>query len=214
MFYIAIRDSNKLTERVMQDAFDFYRDKPVRRRRPDRLFFGLFPDGGSALQASRFGRRFLDENHLQGTPLKTERLHVSLHHVGDYERLPTKFVFAARQAGQAVSVASFEVTFRFITTFDSRPEIDGQPLRRPLVLLGESGGLHELHKRLGVAMTASGLRVSEMFLPHMTLSYGPESVPLQEIEPIRVLVRRFVLIHSKLGLTEYETIDSWPLRVH
>jgi 2'-5' RNA ligase len=45
----------------------------------------------------------------------------------------------------------------------------------------------------------------------MTLYYGPQPVPLQAIEPIRFVVREFVLIHSERGLTRYNLLDGWSL---
>ncbi len=79
--------------------------------------------------------------------LKSERLHVSLHHIGDFGRLKSKFVHAARQAGNAVSQQPFEVTFRFIESF-SPPPIVGRIRRRPLVLRGKRRALFELHSTL------------------------------------------------------------------
>jgi 2'-5' RNA ligase len=34
---------------------------------------------------------------------------------------------------------------------------------------------------------------------------------MQAIEPIRFVARDFTLIHSRLGLTQYEVIDRWSL---
>jgi hypothetical protein len=62
----------------MQDVFEFYRDVPVRPKRPERLFFGLFPDAETSIRVGRFGKRFICEHGLEGKGLKTERLHVSL----------------------------------------------------------------------------------------------------------------------------------------
>src|SRR3546814_7838333 len=79
----------------------------------------------------------------------------------------------------------FEMTFRFIETFQGTPSIDGRPPRRPLVLLGDGAPLLEFHKNLGAAMERNGLRPARYFTPHMTLLYGPVPIPAQPIEPIR-----------------------------
>jgi RNA 2',3'-cyclic 3'-phosphodiesterase len=175
----------------MQSVFEFYKDLSIRPKRPERLFFCLQPDRETCRRVTRFGDRFVSENQLNGTRLAAERLHISLHHVGDYTRLRTKFVYAAEQAGMAVSMGPVEVEFRFVLSFDGAPQKQG---RRPLVLL-----------------TGNGLKAAEDFTPHMTLLYGPRAVPVQEIEPIRFVARHFTLIHSRLGLTRYEVIDRWPL---
>ena len=195
----------------MQSVFEFCRDLPVRPKRPERLFFGLFPDAETSRRVGRFAERFLGEHHLEGPRLETERLHVSLHHVGDYKRLRSKFVYAARQAGNAVSLHPFEMTFRFIKSFDGGPSTTGRPRRQPLVLLGEGDALLELHKALGAAMEKSGLRPAERFTPHMTVFYGAKPVATEAIEPIRFVVKEFALIHSELWLTRHQVVDRWSL---
>ena len=72
----------------MQGEFEFYKDLPNRPTRPERLFFGLFPDTATSIRVGQFAERFICANRLKGSQLKTERLHVSLHHIGDYRRLP------------------------------------------------------------------------------------------------------------------------------
>jgi 2'-5' RNA ligase len=159
---------------------------------------------------TEFGEHFADDNHLSGTRLKSERLHVSLHHIGDFGRLKSKFVHAARQTGNAVSQLPFEVTFRFIESF-SPPPIVGRIRRRPLVLRGEGRALFELHSTLGAAKRECGLNAAGDFVPHMTLLYGSKAVPLQAIEPIRFVAREFILIHSELGLTRYTALGRCAL---
>ncbi|MGK9169578.1 2'-5' RNA ligase family protein [Inquilinus limosus] len=194
----------------MQGVFNFYEPLSDRPRRPERVFFCVLPDDETRDRVARFGDGFFSEYRLMGTRLRTDRLHVSLHHVGDYKRLRTKFVYAAQQAGKAVSMGPFEVAFRFVKSFEAAPHKKG---RRPLVLLGEGGeALVELFRSLGIALTRSGLKAAAEFTPHMTLSYGPDAIPEQAIEPIRFVVKDFALIHSRLGLTRYEVIDRWSLQ--
>ncbi|WP_265515873.1 2'-5' RNA ligase family protein [Nitratireductor luteus] len=195
----------------MQGVFEFYRDLPVRPRRPERLFFALLPDVGTAIHIAQFGQRFVRENRLEAKRLATERLHVSIHHVGDFKRLRTKFVYAAKQAGKAVSMSPFELILGSIKSFEGAPSTGGRPRGRPLVLLGESDALLQLHGTLGTAMERNGLRAAEHFVPHMTLSYGRSSIPERTIEPLHFRVKEFVLVHSRLWLTQYEIVDRWPL---
>jgi RNA 2',3'-cyclic 3'-phosphodiesterase len=196
----------------MQGVFDFYADLPATPRRPERLFFALFPDAETAARVSQVRERFIRDNHLRGTRLETKRLHVSLHHVGDYKRLRGKFIYAAQQAGKAVSMRGFEMTLRSIRSFERTPAVNDRLPRRPLVLLGEGAdALPELHKMLGAAMEKNGLQAGARFTPHMTLLYGPEPVPAQAIDPIRFTVSEFALIHSELWLTRYNVIDRWSL---
>jgi RNA 2',3'-cyclic 3'-phosphodiesterase len=196
-----------------QGAFYFYRDLPARPKRPERLFFALFPDTERSILVDQFRWQFLHDLGLSGAEVKIERLHISLHHVGDYRRIRSKFTYAAEQAGKAVSVPPFEITFRFIKSFEGAPSFDGKPRNRPLVLLGEGSSLLEIHKALGAAMEKNGLRTAEHFTPHMTLFYSSTLVPLQAIKPISFMVSEFTLIHSELWLTRYNRLKSWPLKI-
>jgi 2'-5' RNA ligase len=195
----------------MQGTFDFYRDPPVRPMKPERLFFAVLPDPTTSGQMKAFGEHFANDNRLSGTPLKSERLHISLHHVGDYRRLKSKFLYPAQRAGMAISQRRFKVAFRFIESFPP-PPVASRAGRRPLVLRAEGTALFDLHARLGAAMREWGLKAADWFVPHTTLLYGPNAVPLQAIEPIRFVAREFVLIHSELGLTRYTVLGRWPLQ--
>jgi len=193
----------------MQGTFDFFDDQGSRPKNPERLFFCLMPDDETRNRVSRIGDRLFSEKRLRGTRLKTERLHVSLQHVGDYKRLRTKLLYAAQLAGKAVAAKPFDIKFRFVQSFEPAPH---KRDRQPLVLLGEGGdALSNLFGTLGIAMTKVGFKMATDFNPHMTLSYGPQPVPIQAIEPVNFTVKDFVLIHSRLGLTQYEVIDRWPL---
>jgi RNA 2',3'-cyclic 3'-phosphodiesterase len=189
----------------MQLDLGFLEVLPKRPKRPERLFFGVLPGAGAALPFFRFGRDFVSEHSLPGKPLEEERLHISLQHVGDYRRIRSKFEYAARLAGNAVSMPPFEVIFHSIGSFRTRPG------RHPLVLLGESKALMELHRLLGAEMAKYGLRAATDFTPHMTLFYGPRILAFRPIAPLRLVVREFVLIHSERGLGRYNILGRWPL---
>jgi 2'-5' RNA ligase len=195
----------------MQGRFAFA-DEPVwPRKRSEGLFFALLPDIVTARRIGRIAERSISEGDLTGRRLKNERLHVSLKFVGRFPRLRSKFVYAARLVGDAVSLSPFEVTFSAIGSFEAPPSKGGGPSKSPLVLLGEGEGLFTLHEALGAAMRKTGLRAGEAFVPHLTLLYGASMVPPRSIEPIRFTAREFVLIHSEHGLTRYHVLGRWPL---
>ncbi|WP_407864011.1 2'-5' RNA ligase family protein [Phyllobacterium phragmitis] len=196
----------------VQGAFEFYESLPLRPKRPERLFFGLFPDCETSLSVRERAERIVSENHLEGSLVEPARLHISLHHLGDYKHLRDKFIYAAALAAKAVSMHPFEITCRSIMSFEGAPSADGRMRRRPLVLLGESAPLLALHECLGAAMRKNGLRAAGHFVPHMTLFYGRKPVASQATDPIRFVVDEFALVHSKLWLTEYDVIERWPLR--
>jgi RNA 2',3'-cyclic 3'-phosphodiesterase len=196
----------------MQGAFSFYGNEPARPKRPERLFYALFPDPITSRRIGQFSEQFIRQHRLEGTPIKRARRHLTLQPVGDYPRLRSKFVYAARQAGHAVSMSPFDVEFGFIMSFEGAPSLGGMPRRRPLVMLGAGEGLLELHKILGATMIKNGLRATAHFTPHMTLLYGPKPILVQPIEPIRFVVTEFALVHSELWRTHYNMIDRWSLK--
>ena len=144
--------------------------------------------------------------------IELRHLHVSLHPLGDYAHLPSNIIYGAQLAANAVSMPPFETTFHSVKSFDRLRSFKGNPGRWPLVLLGEGDGLGALHRKLGAAMAKNGLRPGLGFKPHMTLLYGTKPIAQQVIEPIRLAVKDFVLIHSERGLTQHSVIDRWWLR--
>lgn len=196
----------------MQGVFEFYRDLPPRPKRPERLFFALLPDSDTLRRVERFRQEFIGCRRLDTARIRADRLHLSLHHVGDYKRLRSKLIYASSQAGNVVSMPPFEITFRFVKSFEGAPAAGHRPRRRPLVLIGEGEALFEFHRLLGAALEKNGLRASARFTPHMTLSYGPKAVPAQAIEPIGFVVNQFALVHSRLWLSRYEVLQRWLLR--
>jgi 2'-5' RNA ligase len=153
--------------------------------------------------------RFLRDHELGASRIDVERLHISLHHIGDYARLKRDVLHRAERAGEAVAMRSFEVTCRSIMSFEGAPSRNGGKRQRPLVMLGESDALIEFHAMLGAALKACSLRAAPHFTPHMTLLYSPNRVAQHPVEPIRFMVRDFALIHSERGLGRYHTIGSW-----
>ncbi len=198
----------------MQREFVFGQRKAWRPRNPNRLFFGILLDDADAAQTLRCGRQLARKNRLSNRLIDAERLHISLHHVGDFKRIPSWAEFAANQAGDAVSMTSFDAVLPEVTSFRAFPRADGRPPRHPFVCLGVGKGLFELHDSLGQAMRNIGLRAGSKvgFVPHVTLLYDRKEMPVQRIEPIRLTVDRFCLIHSWRGLSRYTTLQSWELQ--
>lgn len=197
----------------MQLSFDFgdSGNAPWRPLLSERLFFGVFPDLETARGVRRLAERCVYENHLRGWLLDTPRLHMSVHHVGDRRRLDHRLVYGAQLAGKAVLMPPFEVTLNAMETFKGAPPVKGKPVRWPTVLLSEGDGPLVLFEMLRSAMGRYGLRAASWFKPHMTLFYGPDFVLPQKVEPIRFVVREFVLIHSECGLSRYNALGRWPL---
>lgn len=194
------------TRSSSQLAFgDFAAQRPT-----DRLFFAVFPDAGAAGRIVAVAQTLHAEHGLSGKPLRVERVHITLHHLGDHAGLPQSIVDVANEAAARVTSPPFDVTF------DSASSFAGPPRNRPLVLRGGAGlgGLIDLQCELGEKMKASGLTrfVERAFTPHVTLLYDDSMLPPEPVEPIAWHVREFVLVHSLLGRTEHRILGRWALR--
>jgi 2'-5' RNA ligase len=183
-------------------------DAPARPT--DRLFFAIFPDAQTADRIARLAMALRGEHGLQGQPLKTERFHITLHHLGDHAGVPRDIVASASQAAEALRQAPFDLCF------DQAMSFSGKPGKRPFVLRGGDGltGLIAFQQALGAAMTKVGLGrwVDQRFTPHVTLLYDAHGVAEQAVEPITWTASRFVLVHSLLGQTRHVPLASWVLQ--
>jgi len=183
-------------------------------QKTERLFFGLYPDPDTALLIAKRTQSLRDECGLTGEPLAPARLHVTLHHIGDFAGLPQHLIVGAVEAADSLRAAPFDVVF------DRAMSFGGQPGNNPFVLRGaEDGGLSALmtfRGTLSLAMAKTGRllgeRVASSFTPHVTLLYDGRVVTERLVEPIRWTVREFVLVRSLLGKTRHIVIGRWPLR--
>lgn len=84
----------------------------------ERLFFAVMADAPTAEHAARIADSLLRGGHAEGKPLARERLHVTLHHLGDYAGgLPPSLVSRASQATTRVQMDAFAVEFDRVGTF-------------------------------------------------------------------------------------------------
>jgi 2'-5' RNA ligase len=170
----------------------------------DGLFFSIFPDQAAAVRIANTAEHFRRAYGLKGAPLLTDRFHVTVHGLGNYDGLPRGVVAKAIAAGMAVKSMPFEVAFDRVTSFAGS---------NALVLCGGDGvdGLVMFHQSLAIAMWNSGLCASLQFMPHITLLYDGRRIEEQFIEPIRWTVRDFVLVHSLRGRTMHIPLERWRL---
>lgn len=199
---------------MVQVAFNLGTGVSVQTRpqRSERLFLGVRLDGDTARRLERFRRGFCAEHDVEGSLRPRELLHISLHFVGDFARLPSAIIHGARRACQTVALPPFDVTLNHIRSFEVKSPKHGKPSRHALVLLGESAPLVELHHSLASSLRDWGLKAADHFTPHVTLLYGPKVVLKRTIDPIRLTVEDFSLIHSEKGRSRYNTLGNWSLR--
>ncbi|WP_425529833.1 2'-5' RNA ligase family protein [Xanthomonas campestris] len=144
-----------------------------------------------------------------GKPLAPERLHVTLHHLGDYAGgLPPSLVARASQAAERVAQQAFEVEFDRVGTFGGRRS------QLPCVLRGEEQlrGLYDLQGALGRQLAHVGIAGDAQYTPHMTLLYCNQSLPQRRCDPLRWTVTDFALVRSFLGQSRYQIEGRWSLR--
>ncbi|GHH51849.1 RNA 2',3'-cyclic phosphodiesterase [[Pseudomonas] boreopolis] len=173
----------------------------------ERLFFAVMPDAETAAAAGRLARDLVGQENLSGKPLAEARLHVTLHHLGDYAGLPPSLLARARAAAERLRMEAFDVRFDRVGTFGGRRR------QMPCVLRGEDGvkGLFQLQRTLARRMAEQGIAGDTAFTPHMTLLYTDTALPLRRVEPVQWRAREFVLIRSFLGQTRYQLEGRWPL---
>ena len=185
----------------------------------DRLFFALFPSEEAIPHIVKTSQQLRDAHGLTGKALSNDRLHVTLHHVGDYAGgLPNGVVEAAQEAASTIKMLAFDVTFDRVMSFA------GSPRNKPFVLrgnermnVGGEGGLAALmafQKAFYFAMCRAGLqgpRANAKFAPHVTLMYDDQTVKEQAVEPISWSAHDFVFVHSLIGQTKHIHLGRWPL---
>jgi RNA 2',3'-cyclic 3'-phosphodiesterase len=148
------------------------------------------------------------ERGLTGGPIARESLHVSLHAVGAWHGLSPAAVRTAKDVGALLSKPPFEVVFDRAMSFAGN---------RAFALRAEAEATFtSFHCALGIEMKKAGIgrSVTPRFTPHMTLLYGDRMVAERSIEPIRWVVRDFVLVQSLRGRGQNKHIHlaRWPLQ--
>jgi RNA 2',3'-cyclic 3'-phosphodiesterase len=174
------------------------------------LFFALCPSDADASRIFRLGVCLRRRIGLKAQVLAAARLHVSLHGLGEFATPPKHLVDAACAAGRVVAFPPFEIAFDCAGSFRG-----GTNGKWPFVLraLHDVDALTLFHRALGVAMTRAGLRhgVTPYFTPHITLLYDARFVAPRAIDPVRFVVREFVLLDSLIGRGRHLRIARWPL---
>jgi 2'-5' RNA ligase len=189
----------------MQDLLDFGQPQTI-----ERLFVGLMLPTAQAEQAAEVRRRSKDLYGLGGGEVRTDRLHITLIHVGDYAGS-----IRADVAAEVSAVIEAMEQPSFVVSFDRVGSFGGAPGKHPHVLLGEEGlaalkayrrALWDaIHRRLKKTLS------NPQFNPHVTLMYGDARLPDRAVAPISWRATEVELIHSEVGRSVYHTLGKWPL---
>lgn len=190
-------------------AGDLFGDAPTSTQ-IERLFLGVMLPPDAAAAASGVLEKARGEYGLRGSPIRRDRMHITLIHVGDYAgSLPRSVVTDVRMAADGLSEGALDVAF------DRTGSFAGAPGKHPYVLLGGEGvgALGAFRDRLFKALLRAGVRTlsREAFNPHVTLAYGDQTLPERAVDPIGWRPTEFLLIHSEVGRSTYHTLGRWPL---
>lgn len=177
----------------------------------DRLFFAVYPDAQAAQRIIELAHSVRVRHGLRGRTLRTDRLHVTLHHLGDHAGLPESLVAATCEVAAQVALPAFDASFDCVASFPGRAH------KRPCVLRSRKEDsnvrLVAFQGALGERLRAAGLGryIERRFTPHVTLLYDERTLTPETVSPIGWSVREFVLIHSLLGRTEHRVLGRWSM---
>jgi RNA 2',3'-cyclic 3'-phosphodiesterase len=172
-----------------------------------RLFFAIRPDVGATGRLTGLMERLCHDGIMPGRPVEPDRLHITLHHLGDFDdQMPPSLVPTASMAAATVRMQPFAVAF---------DRVGGTMGPFLLRASDRAGALRLFRQTLSEALIKAGLRryVTSTFNPHITLSYDFADTPQQTIEPIDWTIREFTLIESLLGKHKHLEQGCWPLRL-
>lgn len=168
-----------------------------------RLFFGIWPDARAAESLRQLTARLRRDGVMSGRPVDTDRLHLTLHHLGEFaDQVPQSLLPSAQEAAATVKTAPFDVIF---------DRIGGTRDRLLLRASDKLTALRDFRQALSTALVKAGLRRDIDFNPHVTLSYDSGDIPETLIQPIGWSVREFVLVESLLGQHKHIRHGVWPI---
>ena len=174
------------------------------------LFLGVFPPSAVCEAIAVEIDALRVEHSLTGAPIKPNRLHATLHYLGEHAIERNDIVDKASLAASRVSHAGFDMVLASASSFSTRNDC------HPCVLLcpEERPPIHGLWRQLGNQLMAAGLGryLKRDFIPHVTVLYDSRVLTPQAIEPVRWQVRDFSLVRSQPGRSDYEILATWALR--
>ncbi|HYG05481.1 MAG TPA: RNA 2',3'-cyclic phosphodiesterase [Stenotrophomonas sp.] len=175
----------------------------------ERLFFALCPPPAVA-DAAHAAAQSLRAQLPSARAVSRERLHVTLHYLGEYAGLPPALLAGAQRAAQSLRVAPFALAFDRIGSFG------GQRREHPLIALGEGAGIAgvtALYRELAQALAREGIGRVAAFTPHLTLLYDRQGLTPQPLPaPLAWQVDSLSLLRSVRGEALYREEGRWPLQ--
>lgn len=177
------------------------------------LFFCLRPDPVTAMRLNALSDDLVRRFGLRAKPPRTERLHVTLHHLGWFDDGDPAALADVRLRADSAAASLRHVPVR--VDFDSVLSFVRKPRNRPFVLGGGAclDGVRSLRAALGDELRATGLAVDPHFTPHLTLLYDDLAVPEQPVPAPAPGwdAADFHLMDSLQGLSTHVVLARWEL---
>ena len=175
----------------------------------ENLFLALLLDPALHETVSRRVRLSVRKHAFTGTPIATERLHLSLLNFGrqQNDEVATKVSVIAA----TVRFPPFEVTLDRAMSFRRHGKE-----KQPFVLTGDRGveGLRTFHRMLHDWFFGDDFGSGKIpsFTPHLTLLYDRKLIAPYPLErPLSWTARDFALVRSHVGKSRYDIVGRWPL---
>ena len=178
------------------------------RSLPGTVYFACKPEPHKAAEIALAGNRLCAKHGLLGK-VSPAVLHTTVCAIGHFPDLSDERVEAARKAAAAVTAKQFEMVLDRVRTYPN-----GQQ-KLPFVAFSEGGvpGVEFLRYGLMGELRRVGFTFAKKLPePHTTFCYDRRSIAEQAIEPIRWMVRDFVLLHSIQGEGRHVLLGQWQLR--
>jgi RNA 2',3'-cyclic 3'-phosphodiesterase len=177
-------------------------------RHPGTVYFAHKPEPEVIDQAVSVGNHFCAKHGLAGS-VKPSVLHMTIGAIGYFPELSEERVETARGVADRLVAKPFEMILNRVMTYRNGKE------KPPLVAFADSGvSKVDLFRYALIAdLRRNGFSFTKKLPnPHMTLFYDHHVVAEEPIDPIRWVVRDFVLVHSIHGEGRHELLGQWPLR--
>lgn len=169
------------------------------------LFFAIHPGEEDAARIAAWSAQWHAERDLRAMHVEPDRLHVTLHDLGEHDELPRDKVELAIAAASRLHLPRFEVAFDSAMRF----------AKGACVLLGgenaEVAALAAFRQRLGEVLADAGFAPKRAFTPHLTLSYMRGAMEPATVEPVRWTAASFALIDSRRAEGVHEVLGRWAL---
>ncbi len=172
------------------------------------VFFAHKPEPDVIDHVVSVGNRLRAKHRLMGT-VSPAVLHVTICPIGYLPDLSDERIDAACKVAGSLVTEPFEIILDRVRTYPNGQE------KLPFVAFAGNGVPRAgLFRHALIADLRRGGFVFHRKLPepHMTLFYDRRIVAEEPIDPIRWIVRDFVLVHSIYGEGRHVLLGQWPLR--